>query len=127
MSIHSDIVDALGYTNVANGNVYPDAAPETALPPLVIYRRSVYDPLMTLQGPEGTARSEFVFECWGAKSAVQTAKASALALASEVRNAIESSVDIWSKYELTATGEQFEQETLEMMEPVIYSFWHADR
>jgi len=125
VSIHSDIIEALEYSDVASGNVFPDAAPETAVPPLVIYRRTVYEPIMTLQGPEGTIRSEFVFECWGTKSVSETAKASALALAASVRAAIESSADLWSKYEVPASGEMFEPATLEMMEPVIYSFWHA--
>jgi len=123
MTIHSDIVTALA--GVASGQVYPDAAPENVEPPLVIYRRLAYDPLMTLQGYAGQARSTFLFECWGKPTSSITAKASALALAASVQSAIDGAAGLTIKYREPVSGDQYEVETLELMEPVQYSFWHS--
>ncbi len=81
---------------------------------------------MTLQGPTGEGNSVFVFECWGAKSFTTTAKATALSLARDVRNAIDGANTLPTSFRLPHSGEEFEPELLEIMEPVQYSFWHAD-
>ena len=123
MTIHSDIVTALA--GVASGKVYPDAAPEGVEPPLVLYRRVSYDPLMTLQGYAGLAQSTFLFECWGKPTTLITAKASALALAASVQAAIDASTVLTSRFRVPVTGEEYDVNTMELMEPVQYSFWHA--
>jgi hypothetical protein len=121
VSIHSEIITALA--DVASGRVFPDYAKEKTPYPLVVFRRVKYAPIMTLIGPEGTANSEFVFECWGKDTPSETAKAAALALAGELRDAINAS-DIVNKYEVEVGGDDFDAETLELMEPVQFSFWH---
>lgn len=126
MSIHADIAAALDAANVADGAVFPDAADEGVDPPFVVYRRASYDPLMLLSGPSGEANSVFVFECWGMKTETQTAKASALALAAQVKAAIEGASSLATRFLLPHSGEEFEPELLQIMEPVQYSFWHVD-
>ena len=123
MSIHSDIVTALAA--IAGGRVYPDAAPENLAPPLVIYRRVGYEPLMTLQGYANLAKSTFVFECWAAPTATVTAKAAALTLAGQVQAAIDAASGLASKWREPVSGDEYDIETLELMEPVQYSFWHS--
>ncbi len=123
MSIHSDIVTALA--SVASGKVYPDAAPENVEPPLVIYRRIAYEPLMTLQGYNDLARSTFLFECWAKPTSSTTGKAGAIALAAQVQSAIDAATSFQSKWREAVSGDQYESETSELMEPVQYSFWHS--
>lgn len=124
MSIESDIVTALA--SIASGRVYPSAPPESApVLPLVVFKRTAYRPLIKLTGPEGTANSEFTFECWGKQTASVTAKQSALTLASQVRTAIEAAAGLVNKYEIQPDAEKFDPEMLETMEPVSYSFWHS--
>lgn len=136
MSIHSQIKDAL--EGVAGNRVYPDAASDKAVPPLVIIRRVLYEPLPLLSGPSGIAKSTFSFDCWGANPVnvgqltpqeIRTAKASALATAAEVRAAItgDSSGSPFSTFYFEpVSGEDFEPQTLEVMEPVSASFWHDE-
>ena len=130
MSIESDIITAL--SGVAGGRVYPvGEVPENLLAntatqkTFVAYRRLSYDPVMTLAGPEGDARSQMLFECWGGKTASTSAKQSALSLAASVRAAINAAAGLTRKYEVQVSGEDFEPETLEVMEPVLFDFWHA--
>ncbi len=122
MTIHADIVTALAA--VASGNVFPDAAPENVEPPLVIYRRIAYEPLMTLQGYAGIAMSTFLFECWAKPTTTTTGKAGALALAGQVQAAIDAGT-FTSKWREPVSGDQYDIETSELMEPVQYSFWHS--
>jgi hypothetical protein len=137
MSIQSDIISALA--GVAGNRVYPDAAPEGVTPPLVIVRRTLYEPLALLLGSSGIAKSTFTFECWGAKPSLigqlttsqsKMAKSSALATASEVKAAIIGGTagSPFRTYFFEAVdGEDFDPQTLEMMEPVSASFWHQDQ
>lgn len=122
MTIHADIVTALAA--VASGKVYPDAAPENVEPPLVIYRRIAYEPLMTLQGYAGQAKSTFLFECWAKPTTATTGKAAALTLAGQVQAAIDAGT-FGSKWREDVSGDQYDIETSELMEPVQYSFWHS--
>ena len=117
MSIQSDIVTALA--SVAGGRVYPEAAPEDAALPFVIYRRTLYEPVMTLTGYAGATRSAFMFECWA------TTKAVALSTAAAVQSAIEAAAPITTKYREPASGEDFEPASDQYVEPVAYTFWHA--
>lgn len=124
MSIESDIITAT--ETVASGRVYPvGEVPEDAPLPLVTYRRSLHEPVMTLGGYEGTTHSVFVFECWGEKTDSASAKQSALTLATALIAAIEAAVPIVNKYREPVQGEDFEPATLEVMEPVQYSMWHV--
>lgn len=124
MSIQSDIVTALAA--VAGGRVYPTGeVPEKAPLPLVTFRRTLHAPIMTLGGYEGTTNSVFVFECWGETTAIVSAKQSSLDLATAVIAAIEAAAGLVNKYRIDVSGEDFDPETLETMEPVGYSFWHA--
>lgn len=124
MSIQTDIMTALN--GVANDQVFPDAPPEGVNPPLVLVRRTAYDPVMLLTGPEGTAQSKFLFECWGVKTPTVTAKASAMAMASQVKAALLIAAPTMTMYQEPVDGEQFDPDTLEVMEPLAYSFWHVD-
>ncbi len=123
MSIAADIKTALGSLTLAT--YWPNYAPEGTDPPAVISSRDSYDPVMTLQGPEGTAQSIYTFACWGSKTPTITAIASARAIAAEVVAAIEAS-NINLRYRMPVSAEEFAEETLQVMEPVRYSFWHAD-
>lgn len=126
MSIESDLITALA--SVASGKVYPEGAvPEDAVPPLVTYRRTLYEPLMAIEGPYGLIHSEFAIECWAAKTATTNAKAASLTLAIAVRAAVEASAALKTanRFEIPSSGDQYEPEILEIMEPVFYSFWHT--
>lgn len=124
MSIQSDIYTALAA--VAGGRVFPAGeVPEGVPLPLVTYRRTLHAPIMTLGGYEGTTNSIFVFECWGETTATASAKQSALDVAAAVIAAIEAAAGLVRKYRTDVSGEDYDPETLETMEPVSYSFWHA--
>lgn len=126
MSIENDIITAL--SAVASGKVYPaGAVPEKATAPLVAYRRTLYEVVQAIGGPYGMAHSEFVFECWGAKTSVVGAKSASQTLATALRAAIEASATLTAanRFEIQNSGDKFEPELLEIMEPVFYSFWHT--
>lgn len=123
MSIAADLKTALGSLTLAT--YWPNYAPEGTDVPVAIGVCDSYDPIMTLQGPEGTANSIYTVQCWGRKTATTTAKSSALAIAAEVVAAIEAS-NIKLRYRLGVSAEEFAEETLQVMEPIRYSFWHAD-
>ena len=114
MSIQSDITTALAA--VASGQVYPDAAPEAVDYPFVVYRRTAFEPIMTLQGPADNARSTFVFESYA------TTLAGALTLADAVIAAIVAAFPgAWRE---AGDAETYEPVVDSFMEPVVYSFWH---
>lgn len=125
MSIESDIVNALA--SVAGSRVYPvGVVPEKVTLPMVTYRRVLCAPVQALEGPYGLTHSEFVFECWAGKTDTTQAKAPSVVLATAVRAAIEASaaLKISNRFEIPTPGDDYEPETLEIMEPVSYSFWH---
>ena len=115
MSIQSDITTALAA--VASGAVYPDAAPQDAEYPFVVYRRTGFEPIMTLAGPATNGRSTFVFEAYA------TTLAGALTLAASVVAAIAAAFP--GAYREPADGEQYEPVVDAFMEPAVYSFWHT--
>lgn len=115
MSIQSDITTALAA--VASGQVYPDAAPEDAAMPFVVYRRIGYDPVMTLQGAADAARSTFVFESYA------TTLNGALTVAAAVVAAIVAAFP--GAYREPGDGEDYQPVVDAFMEPVTYSFWHT--
>jgi hypothetical protein len=117
MTIHADVFTALA--GVASGQVFPDFAPQGTSGKYVIVRRIANEPLYTLTGYAGASRSSFVFEC-NADS-----KAEALDLADDVIAAIDAAAGLTNKYREPVSGEDFEPETMQLMEPVQYSFWHA--
>lgn len=126
MTIESDIVTACaGITKF-----YPAGeVPENTEPPLVTYRRTFYEsPQLLGGGGCGLAHSEFTFECWGAKTeGVTSAKSASITLATSLRSALDASATLTaaSRFEISNSGDKFEPELLEVMEPVFYSFWHA--
>ena len=122
MSIQADIITALA--GVVSDRIYPEAAPQDIVLPMVIYVRRNRDPLQTLLGSTGDVNSEFVFECY-AKS-----KTEALAVADEVRAAIVAARDdspplLPFQYELPTSNEDYEPVVMEWMEPVGFGFWHS--
>ena len=115
MTIQSDITTALA--SVASGRVYPDAAPQDAAMPFVVYRRTAFEPIMTLQGAATNARSTFVFEAYA------TTLAGALTLAASVVAALVAAFPgAWRE---AADGETYEPVIDAFMEPAVYSFWHT--
>jgi len=116
VSIQSEIITALA--SVAGARVYPDLAPQDAALPLVIYKRTAYEPLMKLDGYASLTKSTFMFECWA------TTKAGSLTLAGQVQTAIEASV-IAVKFREPSTGDEYEVQVDQFVEPIAYSFWHA--
>lgn len=124
MSIQSDIVTALA--NVCGGRVYPfGEVPEDAALPLVVFRRTTLNRIPVLGGYSGLSISEFIFECWGEKSDTASAKAVALSTADAVRSAIAAATAITSKWDTVISGEDYDAETLEEMEPVGFGFAHT--
>jgi len=115
MSIQSQIVTALAA--VAGGRVYPQAAPQDAAKPFVVYRTAASEPVMTVHGYAGLTRSQFVFDCWAgtALSALDTADA--------VRVALEIPTLTWVRE--TAPENGYSPESDEFSESVTYSFWHS--
>jgi len=115
MSLQTDIVTALA--GVASGKVYPQFVPADVDPPFVVYRIVAKDPLQTLDGTVHQRNSTAVFEAYA------DSYAAALALAADVRTAIEGSA--LTQYEDTAPGEDYVPAVDEFMEPVFYGFWHT--
>lgn len=106
--------------------VFPDAVRDgKTLPPLLIYRRTRFEPLNVLSGSAGMSKSTFVIECWAASEPSISAKKSALALAKAVSDAMEADTTLES-VRVPVHGEEFEPETLEIMEPIAYAIWHDD-
>lgn len=123
MSIDSDIATALA--GVSGGGAWPfGMVPEKAPYPLCEYRRLTSNPINTLSGYSGTSLYEYVFECWGAETASESAKALALAMRDEVAAAIEGAAGIVSKWRIAVSGEDYDQSTLDVMEPVGFGFSH---
>jgi hypothetical protein len=117
MSIQSDIKTALA--GIAGNRVYPEAAPENATLPLVVYRKTGAEPLMTLQGYAGMTRFSFVFECWA------RTYAEAITLADQVRTAIEAAAALKPQYRDFADPDDYEPAVDQFLESVAYSFWHT--
>lgn len=117
MSIQSDIKTAL--TGIASNRVYPEAAPDNASLPLVVYRKVSSEPLMTLQGYAGTTRFVFVFDCWA------RTYQEAMTLADSVRTAIEAAAALKPLTREPADPDDYEPSVDQFVEPVLYSFWHA--
>jgi len=115
MSLQSDIVTALAA--VAGGRVYPQVAEQGAAKPFVVYRILSKDPAQKLGGGAGVTNTSVVFDCWA------ETYAAAIALAEQVRAALDASSLI--SYEESASGEDYELETDEFVEPVNYGFWHS--
>ena len=61
MSIESSVITAL--SAVAGGRVYPQAAPEKAAKPFVIYKART-KPVTAISGAVLAWQTEIVFECW---------------------------------------------------------------
>lgn len=126
MSIETLIVTAAQGASLA---IYPEGeVPENAKLPFTTYRRTLLDPVMTLAGPEGTIHSEYLFASWGRKSegaGATTAKASAIATANAFDAAIQAATAITCRFRLPVAGEDFDDETLLLMEPRRWSFWHT--
>lgn len=118
-NIHADIAAALLAGAVTR--CYPDAAPEDTPPPLTIFRRTSYEPVMTLQGYAGTAKSIFVFENWDVTKLGAIARAAAVTVAIEA--AVASTLPI--QYREFASGESYEPQSAEYLEVISFSFWHA--
>jgi len=117
MSIQSDIKTALAA--VASGRVYPEAAPDNAALPFVVYRKVAADPLMTLQGYAGQTRFTIVFDCWA------RTYAEAITLADQVRTAVEAAAALKPQYREPADPDVYEPSVDQFVEPVVYSIWHS--
>lgn len=115
MSLQSDIVSAL--SAVAGGRIYPQVAEQGAAKPFVVYRILSKDPAQKLGGKAGITNTSVVFDCWA------ETYAAAIALADQVRTAIDAASLI--SYEESASGEEYELQTDEFVEPVNYGFWHS--
>jgi hypothetical protein len=113
VSIESDVLSALSGVP----KVYPNAAPQDAAPPYVIYRTQS-EPLMTLQGYAGNTKVTFTFEAWAATKAAAMTK----------RNAVQTAIDA-AFSTLAGYREPPEQDTgydpeLDVhMQACAYSFW----
>lgn len=120
MSIQSDIVSALSIgspTISAGSRVHPQAVPQDADLPFVVYRRLSQEPVGTIHNAAPVAtKSVFVFECYAATYL------EALSLADEVRSAITSSA--LEAYPIPTSGEEYAPAVDEFMEPVQYEIWH---
>lgn len=126
MSIQASICTATA--SVVGGRVYPwGEVPEDAPYPLIVYRRTLNNPIMTLLGYSGTTISEFVFECWGAETESAEAKANALTAAQELTDAIEAAKTgtLSSQWRTQISGEDFDDQTLKLMEPCGFGFSHS--
>lgn len=117
MSLQSDIKTALA--GIAGNRVYPEAAPDAASLPLVVYRKAGSEPLMTLQGYAGTTRFTMVFDCWA------RTYAEAITLADQVRTALEAAAALKPMYREPADADDYEPVVDQFVEPVSYSFWHT--
>ena len=117
MSIQSDIISAL--SAVASGRVYPQAAPQDAAMPFVIYRRLSQEPLTTIHSASVVAtRSTFVFECYA------ETYAEALSTAETVRAAFLAASPTLDVYAVPSSGEEYAPAIDAYMEPVELGFWH---
>lgn len=117
MTIETSIVTAL--SSVVSGKVYPKAAPQDTAMPFVIYKRTSYEPIMQLTGPEGTAKSVYVFESWGAtQSSAGTTRAA-------VEAAINAAYATLGGYAEDPGESAFDPENDAHMEPCAFSFWHT--
>lgn len=124
MSIESDLVTALA--GVASGNVFPvGEVAEGTLPPFVAYRCAKRIPVQTLEGVTVIVQSIFIFECWGVKTSSKSAKKASLDLAADVIAALDADVTIANKFREPVSGEEYDDQVLELMEPVQYSLWHT--
>jgi len=114
MSIETDVVAVLTAGTPPSWEVYPQAAPQDAEKPFVIYRVAT-EPVTTIHGTVVINRHTFTFECWGATaSAARTA-------AAELRALIDASS--LTKQRTTAPDNDYNAETDEYVEPVVYDFW----
>lgn len=114
MSLQSSLVTVL--SAIAGGRVYPQAAPQDAALPFVIYRRASREPTQCIDGTLAATRSVMVFECYA------TGFDAALTLAASVRAAIQASALTWT--DDPGPGEDYEPVIDGYMEPVHYAFWH---
>lgn len=115
MSLQSDFITALAA--VASGDVYPQAVPEDAELPFVVYRILNKNPLTTIDSANHNTQWLVSFECYA------DTYAGALTLAGTVKTAIEASSLVY--YEESAPGEDYEPLLDCYMEPVFYGFWHT--
>ncbi len=116
MTIESTIVSTL--SSVASGRVYPSAAPQDAVTPIVIFRVVQIDPLMTLQGPTGDFKTTFMFESWA------STLSSAVSTRASVQSALDGAFSTLGGY-MEQPGEvNYDPDTDQHMAPCIYSFWH---
>lgn len=112
MSLQSDLITALAA--VAGGHVYPQAAPQDADFPFVIYKEIASEPLMTFAGYAGSTKTTVVLDCFA------TTKAAALALSGAVQTALDA-----SGFREPQPASDYEAQADVFMESVAYSFWHA--
>lgn len=123
MTISADIVTALAAVAVdefSNAKVFPQAAPEDVLVPLVTFKRLKYEPENTTQGYAGIARSTFVFECWGKTQDEADDLADAVTAAIDADSTLQGQAAL----RVDAEGEAYESGPDEYVTPVYYSFWH---
>ena len=124
MSIKDDVIAALAGVapdDFGNAKVFPDAAPQDVVLPMVIVKRVEYAPENVLAGTTEVARSKFVFECWA------TTQDEANSIAADVVTAIEAQIaEGMVAYRDIASGEDYQPETDEYVEPVYFSFWHDE-
>lgn len=117
MSLQSDIKTALA--GIASNRVYPEAAPDNSTLPLVVYRKSGAEPLMTLSGYAGMTRFTVIFDCWA------RTYAEAITLAEQVRTALEAAASLKPMYREPADADDYEPAVDQFVESVAYSFWHT--
>lgn len=125
MTIQSDIATATAA--VVSGRVYQEGeVPERTAYPLVTFRRTLENPIMTLEGYSGITISEFTFECWGDETNSATAKALAITTAAALTAAIEAAQTtvLPSQWRLPVSGEDYDPATLQIMQPVAFGFAH---
>lgn len=121
MSAQSDIVLAFmgSPLPLAHERVYPEAAPQDAQRPFVVFRKVAADPLMTLQGYSGQTHYIFAFESWAATYL------GAMQQADLIRVAIEASLALQPLYRQPTEPDGYEPAVDEFVETVLYSFWHS--
>ena len=114
MSLQSDIVSIL--SSVADGKVFPQAAPFNQDVPFVVYRILNKVPVNNFCGYAGKVNYVVAFDCW-AKTYDK-----ALSLAGEVDAAFYAA-DVQS-YRDTSPGEDFELLEETFVEPTYWGFWY---
>lgn len=117
MSLHSDLKTAL--STALSNKLYFLAAPRDTIAPFVIYLVISEEPLMTLQGPEGTVKYTVAFECYG-KTGQE-----ALTTKNTLLSTLTADTTLPAKWREPNEEEKYINETDEYMEPVVYSFWHT--